>query len=75
MTLPPDADPLAAQPEPTQLDEEHVLEPVDDLDPDGATARDPVVVDTTGRMWRLRYRPAWLRWIAAASRLVRSVLA
>jgi len=44
--------------EPTWLDAEHMIEPLDsaDLEP---LANDPIVVDAKGRIWRVRYRPAW----------------
>lgn len=54
-----DPDRLPGQPEPGWLDEHHVIEPLDMANPDEVAANHPIVVDATGRVWRVRYRPAW----------------
>jgi hypothetical protein len=55
----PDHDRLSGEPGPTWLDEEHIIEPLDPADARKVPPNDPIMVDVTGRMWRLRYRPPW----------------
>jgi hypothetical protein len=72
--LSPATDPVGVDPEPTQLDEEHVLEPLSGGDPDQMQPDDPIVVDATGRLWRVRHRPAWTRMLAGAAPVLLGVL-
>lgn len=37
------------------------MEPLDAVDPLDVPTDEPIVVDAAGRMWRIRYRPSWVR--------------
>jgi len=65
--IPPAIPDPGREPDPAWLDDEHVLEPLNGADPDEVASDDPIVVDATGRTWRLRYRPAWVRMLTWAA--------
>jgi hypothetical protein len=43
------------------------MEPLDAVDPLEVPADEPIVVDAAGRMWRVRYRPSWIRVLSRAA--------
>lgn len=51
-----------------------MIEPLDAADLPDVPANHPIVVDATGRMWRMRCRPAWVRILTRAAPVLLGVV-